>query len=459
MSAPSIVSRISRTLVLWVGVLWLACALWATWYVDHEVREGFDASLQESAHRLLDLVAHEMSEMVPSTDPSVVKEATANAATDAPQVENDYLLYQVVDAAGRMIVRSADAPATALAAPLQTGFFDTPRYRVYTLKHPKQPVFIHVADTMLHREDASRKTLVNLLLALLVLLPVVAWVVRYVSRKELAAVAKLSYEIALKDGDSLGTIAVLNLPLELQSISDSTNQLLARLDKALAIERSLAANFAHELRTPLAATRLLLSTAASMPMPDGARECVARAAHSVEALGQRAEKVLQLSRAEAASALAKNKVDLIGLACVITQDFWVFPGLLERLSLVVPEDAAVFVRGDSDSLAIALRNLIENAIKHAPASAIDLIVQAPATLIVRDYGAGVSADQLKELADRHVRLGSPAAGYGLGMSIVQKIVDGHGGLLLLSSPPNGKPHGFEVQIDLQAWVEPAKSIA
>jgi two-component system, OmpR family, sensor kinase len=308
---------------------------------------------------------------------------------------------------------------------------------------------------MLHREAASRKTLINLLLTLLVLLPAVAWVVGYVSRKQLAAVAKLSHEIALKDGDSLAMIAVPDLPQELQSISDSTNQLLTRLGKALALERSLAANFAHELRTPLAATRLLLSTAASMPMPDAARDCVERAAHSVEALGQRAEKVLQLSRAEAASALAKNKVDLIELASVVAQDLWVFPGLLERLSLAVPDDDAVFACGDSDSLAIAMRNLLENAIKHAPASAIELVVLAPATLIVRDSGSGVNADDLLALADRHVRLGSPAAGYGLGMSIVKTIVDGHRGQLLFSSPPRGKAQGFEVQINLQAWIEPS----
>ena len=451
MNAPSIVSRISRTLVLWVGVFWLACALWATWYVDHEVREGFDASLQESAHRLLDLVAHEMSEITPSLDASVVNDNATNVNSDALKIENDYLMYQVVDATGRMILRSADAPSIALAVPLKTGFFDTHRYRVYTLQHTQQSVYIHVADTMAHREDAFKKTLINLLLVLLVLLPAVAWVVHFVSRKELKAVAMLSHEISRKDGDSLDAIAISKLPQELQSISDSTNQLLARLDKALSLERSLAANFAHELRTPLAATRLLLSTAAGMPMSENVRDCVARVACSVEVLGHRAEKILQLSRAGAASALAKNKVDLNKLLSVIAQEFWITPGLLGRLHLLVPQEAVVFARGDADSLAIAVRNLLENAIKYAPDSTIELILAVPATVIVRDSGAGVSAENLRTLLTRHVRLGSPAVGYGLGMSIVQSIVAAHNGKLTINSPPIGAVRGFEIQITLTQW--------
>jgi two-component system OmpR family sensor kinase len=76
-------------------------------------------------------------------------------------------------------------------------------------------------------------------------------------------------------------------------------------------------------------------------------------------------------------------------------------------------------------------------------------VMAPCTLAVRDFGAGVSAEQLATLQQRHVRHSSDRAGYGLGLSIVGTIVEKHGARLELASPPPGAAHGFEARIVLR----------
>jgi two-component system OmpR family sensor kinase len=120
----------------------------------------------------------------------------------------------------------------------------------------------------------------------------------------------------------------------------------------------------------------------------------------------------------------------------------------ERLSLKVPDSTAPIALGDVDALAIALRNLVENALRYGRGRVV-VEVMAPCTLAVRDFGPGVSAAQLSTLQHRHVRHGADRAGYGLGLSIVGTIVEKLGARLDLASPPTGAATGFEARIVLR----------
>ena len=95
-------------------------------------------------------------------------------------------------------------------------------------------------------------------------------------------------------------------------------------------------------------------------------------------------------------------------------------------------------RGDLDSIAIALRNLVENALRYSGEARVEVAVVAPCTLVVRDEGPGVPPAMLETLRRRHVRHTADATGYGLGLSIVGTIVEKHGRTLALSSPPRGR---------------------
>src|SRR6185295_4378041 len=225
------------------------------------------------------------------------------------------------------------------------------------------------------------------------------------------------------------------------------NRLLGRLERALDTERSLAANAAHELRTPLAAVRLRLQTALDQGL---SRAEVQGALDALATFGHRADKLLQLSRAESSDALARQSVDLVQLAATVAQEFWSSEPAQRRLDLEIAEDDGIVpARGDVDSLAIALRNLVENALRYSGDARVAIEVVAPCVLVVRDEGPGVPASTLETLRHRHVRHTADAAGYGLGLSIVGTIVDKHGGTLELSSPPPGRDHGFEARLTLQ----------
>jgi two-component system OmpR family sensor kinase len=269
-------------------------------------------------------------------------------------------------------------------------------------------------------------------------------VLRRIARDELRALPWLANEIAQRSGANLQAIALPELPQELQSVGDDVNRLLERLSQALDVERALAANAAHELRTPLAAARLRLQTALEH---DLRRHDVEAALDALEVLGHRAEKLLQLSRAESGASFTRRQVDLVQLAGTVAQEFWNDARVNERLSLKVPDTDAPLVMGDVDALAIAVRNLVENALRYGHGR-VALEVMAPATLAVRDFGPGVGSAQLHTLQQRHVRHSSDSAGYGLGLSIVNTIVEKHGARLELYSPPLGAATGFEARIVL-----------
>ncbi|MEG0414273.1 MAG: ATP-binding protein, partial [Comamonas sp.] len=105
------------------------------------------------------------------------------------------------------------------------------------------------------------------------------------------------------------------------------------------------------------------------------------------------------------------------------------------------------VWGDIDGLAIVLRNLIENALRHTQGAVVLQVQPAPhAALVVRDGGAGLSAEEIQKIQQRHARMDRQHIGYGLGMSIVKTIADKHGAALTFTSPPEGFERGLEVTL-------------
>ena len=317
-------------------------------------------------------------------------------------------------------------------------------WRVYTLKHPSEPLYIQVADSVAHRNEERRTTLLGLLLPLLAAFPIMIWVIRRVTQRSLAPVEGLVREIARRGVTNMDPVGGAGLPSEMQMVCESTNHLLMRLKEALDVERSLAANAAHELRTPLAAARLRLASALDHSLPQTARIAMDEAAASLDRLARRAEKLLQMSRAESSAAPGHDPVDLGRLACDVAQEFWRDPDVSRRLKVQVSSDTPITTEGDADALAIALRNLYENALRYAPGVSVKVTVSEPATVTVRDLGPGVDAITLETMSARHVRRTADQAGFGLGLSIVKTVVERHGGKMKLFSPAKGHKTGLTV---------------
>lgn len=463
-TSHSLVQRLSRALLAVVFAGWLVSTALVAWYVDHKVQENFDLELIESAHRQLYPALLEIQLQQPQYSIAAALTAMEMALESAdPQVmgelpgsdHSEPLLLQLRTRAGKVLLRTKATPASPFAVPLRQGFFDTDDYRVFSLYDRQYQVWLQLADPLSERQATSHSIVMGLGVVLLIMLPLMAWLITWVARTQLQAVAQLQRQITARNSSNLQPLMLDGLPQELQAVGDGVNQLLGRLGEALNVERSLAANAAHELRTPLAEVRLRLHAAmdqsgrkenGGVPVPE-----VRMALQSLETLSHRTERLLQLSRAESGDHSSFAAVNLVQLAEQVAQEFWQKAGAQKRLDCTIPDTQdAVWVWADMDGLAIVLRNLIENALRHTSGPVVlQVRAQPEAALVVRDTGDGLSQADIQKIQQRHARLESQHIGYGLGMSIVQTIAKKHGAALMLTSPPEGFAKGLEVALQFQ----------
>ncbi len=213
-----------------------------------------------------------------------------------------------------------------------------------------------------------------------------------------------------------------HMPGEIAPLVSAVNQALARLESALAAQRRFVGEAAHTLRTPLAVLMARLDS-----LPEGA---------DVQALRQDADRMarlvaqmLQMGRIDGAPVDLSEHVDLraVALEAIST----LAPLALRRdLDLALTGTPCEPIRGNHAALVVALQNLIENALGHAPpGSTVQVELAAPAILRVLDRGRGVSEQERAVIFERFRRGRSPSdtGGAGLGLSIVAGIVAAHGG--------------------------------
>jgi two-component system OmpR family sensor kinase len=130
-------------------------------------------------------------------------------------------------------------------------------------------------------------------------------------RARLRSVQWLQQQITERSSSNLQPLVLQDLPLELRQVGEGVNQLMDRLHQALDVERALAANAAHELRTPLASVRLRLHTAVEQAQLQGSTQIAVGEAQTaltaLETLSHRTERLLQLSRAEAGNTALSHR--------------------------------------------------------------------------------------------------------------------------------------------------------
>jgi len=437
MSTWSMSARLTRHLAGGLAGLWLLAVATAGIVVRSEMNEVFDSVLEETAQHLLsDILDRQRDrlERLQPGDPPIMPEAVPH---------DEYVTYQLFSADGRLLLRSHGAAAAAPAAVPSPGFEDVDGARVYVEPSADGRFLFRIAEPPDHRGHAIRGALTRLLLPLLGLLAATVLLVPVAVRRMLAPVQLLHDEIERRGGENLAPIPPLGLPVELQPIKADVNRLLHRLRLAMAAERNFAANAAHELRTPVAAAMAQAQLLASRT-EDGQAAALVR---ELRGLGQRVEKILQLGRAESGLSLRQEPTDLLLPLQLLVDEF---NGQGEYRGRVILRDDGmerVLVRGDLDTLAIALRNLLENALVHGdPSAPVDVRISADGTVTVRNAGPALTPDELAASTDRFVSYG--ATGSGIGLAIVQAIAEQAGGRLSLRSPAPGRTDGFEATLSL-----------
>ena len=253
--------------------------------------------------------------------------------------------------------------------------------------------------------------------------------IRWVVKRSMRSLIRLQREIGQRDGSNLTVIPELPMPSELVPIHTAVNRLLDRLQRALVNERQFAANSAHELRTPIAAVQAQLQVLAAQLASTAHADRAQRIVGQVKALSNLVEKLLQFSRAEAGLALNRERIDVTQLLDILMDDFRRQDGVGKRLVLGRRRQEPFMVLADLDVLGIAVRNLLENAVRYGAADApIEVYLDdEQLCLCVRSGGEVVPGNVLATLKQPFRRGTTQGTGGGLGLAIVEKIMAAAGG--------------------------------
>jgi two-component system OmpR family sensor kinase len=430
-----------RLILLLTGVavlLWLCAAGLGALVMREEFDEVFDSALTETAQRLLPLVVDD-----------IFRRNSADGPMQLPHspgaMEEEYLTFQVRDGTGAVLLHSHDAPPEPFAAPLDPGYSDTPSHRVYTVTAVSGSIVLQVADPLAHRAEAMNEGLTALLLPLLALIPFSVFAVWIIVRGALKPIGALSAEIGARSGANLRPLSPGPLPSELSSIADSVDDLLERLRRTIEAERSFTANSAHELRTPiagaLAQTQRLIEELQAGPKLDRALQVE----RSLRGLSRLAEKLLQLARADAGIGKAAQAVALEPIVRMVVDEFS-RSNAGARTITVTSAGPSLTAAVDVDAFAIALRNLVENAVIHGASDEPVTIAIGRHSVDVINGAPILGTETLTRLKRPFERGDALAKGTGLGLAIADALAQAMGAKLTLASPATGRVDGFQASL-------------
>ena len=224
-----------------------------------------------------------------------------------------------------------------------------------------------------------------------------------------------------------------------------------RLDE---VRRDFVANISHELKTPIGAVSLLAEAMSeASDDPDQVRKFAKRLTKESERLTRITQEIIELSRLQAADALTRPDLVDIDHVVALAIDQNRVAADSRRVNLVSGGDAGAEVYGDEPLLAVALHNLVANAIQYsAKGSRVGVGVSNEDGIIeiaVTDQGVGIPEEDLDRVFERFFRI-DPArsrntGGSGLGLSIVKHVVQNHGGDVRVWSQP-GSGSTFTIRL-------------
>jgi signal transduction histidine kinase len=223
-----------------------------------------------------------------------------------------------------------------------------------------------------------------------------------------------------------------------------------RLEAAIRAQRAFVANASHQLRTPLTGMKLRLETAMEEAPPGDFRRQLEAADKEVDRLSEIVDDLLATSRErETTETHGEASADL-GRAATRAVSRWEAKAVRARATLTASGPGAVAAASEPDVDQI-LDNLIDNALSHAPGSAVAVVADRTgegALLAIQDDGPGIRAEELDLVTERFYRgKGATPGGSGLGLAIVRELAERWGGRLEVHSAPR---EGTRVQVTFPA---------
>lgn len=411
----------------------------------HEANELFDAQLAQTGQTLLAIVAH----------------GDDDVAGDLGETAHKYqqrLMFQVWHERHgdwRLLLRSSNAPAEALPLRKEEGFssaqWNDRRWRFFAHTDPEHEMRVVVAQQYQFREELARNVAWQNLLPFAIGLPLLAFLLHFAIRGGLQPLRELAGDLAHRAPDRLEPLKMGDPPSELEPVLAALNRLLGQLQGALENERRFTADAAHELRTPLAALQAQLQVAGLAPTETERRSALEKSLRGVSRMTHLVEQLLTLARIEGdTDALARSETDLAGALQMVCGELG-SAAAARSISLGLNAPPGVPLAVQPDLFAVLARNLVDNAVRYTAAGGrveVDLeSAEREVVLRVADNGPGVPPERQALLGQRFGRYQEAGPeGVGLGLSIVGRIAELHGGRVEFGPGLDGAGLGVTVRL-------------
>ena len=460
MRLTSLRARLRWLIVTMLVLVLLPLALYSFRRTTAEMEELSDGRLAQAAHTISSLIQRagvramigDETLLVPVQKKSTLRDL-GQARTDESEVG-----FQVFNNQGQLLLGTANLSTLPSSAMDRSEFLDLRKghhiWRVFTFVDKTNDMVIRVADRYDTREEIVHALWLDHGLPFLLGLPVLALLVGWAVKRGLQPLTGLASALASREPGNREPITLDHSPLELQPVLAALNEQLERQENALERERRFSADVAHELRTPAASITLNLESAMATTDLSEIYDSIAGAQNSVRALSRRIEQLLALAKLEAnVAANQPATIDLLEIASDVIAEL--SPAIAgSGVELGLPRrQAPVLIQGYDAALAALLRNLLENALRHVPRGGqIQLAIEQNAhetTLEVIDDGPGIPPERRSAVFTRfHREASSRGDGYGLGLSIVQRVAWLHRASIELLDSPFGK--GLRVRVAIPA---------
>lgn len=305
------------------------------------------------------------------------------------------------------------------------------------------------ADAMENVRGIRREVLVVMVPVLILLAELGGWLIARRAFHPIRRIIRTAEGIV--DGDDLKKrIALDGTRDEIYQVAQVFDAMLDRLDAAFERERRFTSDASHELRTPVAAILAQSEFARSDDAGEGdMREALAEIHRQGGHMSTLIQSLLNLSRLDQRRTLPDREEIDLGMLAELTAESLQGQAAQRGISLAAGSRGSAVVHGDQTMLMQAVCNLAENAIKYGKNGG-SVRIEACGEgglcrLRVQDDGPGIAPEHLERIFDRFYQVDASRSdrGFGLGLSLVKRIVQLHGGRVEVHSVP-GEGSCFEM---------------
>ncbi|MDQ0374096.1 ATP-binding protein [Cellulomonas humilata] len=344
-------------------------------------------------------------------------------------------IVQLIDADGAVLATSPNASRTLPVLPQdvlaglsgvsttdQSAYDDVARVAVQTTTFQDEPATVVATVPLTEVQgvlDALRVALAVVVPLLTVALGLVVWLILGRALRPVEELRRGAALVASSGGP--GSLPVPARDDELGALARTLNSMLDRLEAGAARQRAFVADAAHELRSPLAALRTSIDVARAHPQSYRTDELAAELEGEVLRMQALVDDLLLLARV-GSTPMALEDVDLGAVARDVV-----------RPTEPVTVTGSGRARGDTAAVGRVLRNLVDNAVRHAGSRVV--VTVGDGSVRVDDDGAGLDPADRERVFERFVRLDEARqrdeGGSGLGLAIAREIAREQGGDVVL----------------------------